>query len=302
MLSAALGGIPSFFPVGELRGIWVALKTNELCGCGSRFHECPFWHVVGEHAFGGWEKIDPDLLLAADSRFCRHRSVPLLASPLMPAKTKTLFNFYLESLEALYHATYVASGGNGIILDSTKDAPYAFVLRRIPILDLRLIHLIRDSRAVAFSWSRQVPRPEYAHIPDLRDSSMIRMSSSRVAVHWNVRNALFHWLSTSGSKRLLVKYESFIDAPYPLINEIAQWYDVDVDTHLRSLLSAGAYESHAHHTIGGNRVRFEYGRRSLRLDDEWAESMPLLHRSIVTLLTLPLLWRYGYISGARSNE
>lgn len=297
VLSAALGGVPSFLPVGELRGIWVAVKTDELCGCGSRFRQCRFWQDVGRLAFGGWENVDPDILLAADSKFCRHRSVPRLASPRLLAQTAALFDYYLESIEALYHATHAVSGGEAIILDSTKDAPYAFVLRRIPTIDLRLIHLVRDSRAVAFSWSRQVPRPEYAHIPELRGSSMDRMSPTGVAIHWGARNALFHWLSGSDSDSVLVKYESFVAHPAETISHIARWYNVDVGQHLMSLLSDGKYESLAHHTIGGNRVRFAYGANSLQLDDEWVSVMPRLRRLLVTLITLPLLRHYGYPLG-----
>jgi hypothetical protein len=50
------------------------------------------------------------------------------------------------------------------------------------------------------------------------------------------------------------------------------------------------------HTASGNPMRFATGRIPIRLDDEWRTRMTAAHRGAVTLLTLPLLAHYGYLT------
>ena len=63
------------------------------------------------------------------------------------------------ALERLYRAIAVV-GDTRVIVDSSKAPSTAFVLRAMPVLDLRLVHLIRDSRGVAYSWNKKVVRPD----------------------------------------------------------------------------------------------------------------------------------------------
>jgi len=48
------------------------------------------------------------------------------------------------------------------------------------------------------------------------------------------------------------------------------------------------------HTVAGNPVRMRSGPLKLRVDDAWRAAMPAADRRLVTLLTFPLLARYGY--------
>lgn len=293
LLSAVIGGLGRFIPVGELRGVWRALTTGELCGCGVPFPKCTFWSRVGETAFQGWNHVDVDILLNADAILCRHRNLPLVVAPVKSADRRRLLKIYSDHLSRLYHAVHVISG-RAIILDVSKDAPYAFVLRGVPGIDLRLLHLIRDSRAVAFSWERRVARPEYENIPSLRGTTMDQLSPAEAATSWAVRNCLFHLLSRSGSPTLRMRYETFVAQPHRETDRIARWCNSTVDPEGLALLTRREYESYAHHTIGGNRVRFARGRLPIRVDDEWVQSMPDAQRRLVTGLTLPLLLCYGY--------
>ena len=47
------------------------------------------------------------------------------------------------------------------------------------------------------------------------------------------------------------------------------------------------------HVLTGNPVRFKSGRIPIQLDEEW-KKMDIIHRHMVTLLTLPWLLKYGY--------
>jgi hypothetical protein len=169
LLATILGNHEGFFPVGEIRAVWQALQRDELCGCGEPFSNCEFWRRVGEHAFGGWKQVDVDAMLAADRRFARHRSVPrLVALASRSAAANAELRELCRALELLYAAVREVSGCS-VIVDTTKDPSYAFLLRRVPGLRLRYIHLVRDSRGVAYSWSKsEIELPEFARHPTMR--------------------------------------------------------------------------------------------------------------------------------------
>src|ERR1019366_6712916 len=61
---------------------------------------------------------------------------------------------YEDALSRLYSAIREVAG-KSVVVDSSREASQALVLARIPSIDLRVLHLVRDSRAVAFSYSRR---------------------------------------------------------------------------------------------------------------------------------------------------
>ena len=94
------------------------------------------------------------------------------------------------------------------MIDSTKDPPFAFVVRAIPGIDVRLVHLVRDSRGVTYSWMKPTLRPE------VRSGAwMHQYSPASAALRWLDYNALFALLARSGTPRILVHYEEMITEP-----------------------------------------------------------------------------------------
>ncbi|MET0228179.1 MAG: sulfotransferase, partial [Actinomycetes bacterium] len=60
-----LGRLDDVWSVGELVHLWErGLSQNNRCGCGERFRDCSFWGRVGEVAFGGWDQLDVQEVLA----------------------------------------------------------------------------------------------------------------------------------------------------------------------------------------------------------------------------------------------
>ena len=127
---------------------------------------------------------------------------------------------------------------------------------------------------------------------------MDRQGYLKSALEWDLKSALFESLARLGVKVTLLRYEELVRNP---------------DTAIASTLSALGlfagppairvaetpdlvqYESLPHHTVGGNRIRFERGLVSLRGDEEWRVLMSRRQRVIVACLTLPFLMRYGYL-------
>ena len=138
------------------------VRDGERCGCGQPFPECPFWQQVGEAAFGGWDQVDVDRMARLRAaRWTGPGSCPSSAWTPLRRRLQPALDEYV----AYYRRTYAAIAevsGSRVVIDSSKHASLAFCLRGRPDLDLRVVHVVRDSRAVAYSWSRIVARPEAA--------------------------------------------------------------------------------------------------------------------------------------------
>jgi len=276
VLDMLLAQEPGMVPVGEVRHLWErGLRDNDLCGCGAAFHDCPFWRAVGEHAFGGWHRLDPDYALATARAVDRHRQLSLTASPLgrrSPALVR-----YAGILQRLYAGVLAVSGGQ-VVVDSSKDPPHGFVLRHVPGIDLRAVHLVRDSRGVAYSWAKTVVRPDAGSM-----QLMTRMAPWRTALMWMDANVLMGSLGRAGVPSMRVRYEDLVADPAGVLRGIRGFSGVTSS-------AAGA----AQHAIGGNPVRFSEGPLRLRVDQEWLSSMTRGEERLVTGMTALLLRRYGY--------
>jgi hypothetical protein len=161
LLDRVLGQLPGFAAVGELRELWQrGVQEDRPCGCGEPFHACPFWTEVGRQAYGGWDRLDLDEVLRLRYSLDRGWTAPMLIGPRTPRRFEARLRRYLEILGPLYRAIAQASGAS-VVVDSSKLPMHAALLRRIP-LDVRVVHLVRDSRGVVFSWQKQVLRDREA--------------------------------------------------------------------------------------------------------------------------------------------
>jgi hypothetical protein len=290
MLDLLLGQIPSLVPVGELRFIWRrGLAQNQLCGCGRPFRDCEFWQAVGRAAFGGWENVDVDEMVELERRVDRHRFLPFLVVPwAWPAYCRRLGR-YTRVLADLYRGVAEASGGR-VVVDSTKDPPFAFLLRHVPGLDVRLLHLVRDSRGVAYSWTKVVRKPERTDEVEHMDV----YHPLGMGLRWLVYNGLVHALARLRVPHLLVRYERLVTEPHRHLAQIMRLAGVDAGPDAFAFLDDDAVSLGVHHTVAGNPMRFSRGRIRLRVDDAWREKLPRAQQLAVYVLTWPLMRLYGY--------
>ncbi len=295
LLDCMLGQLPGVFSTGELGYIWTrALNENRLCGCGSRFLDCPFWTRVGDLAFGGWDQVDASRMIALERAVNRHRFLPFLLGPgLKPGFGEDLQR-YAEALERLYHAIQQVSQAR-LIVDSTIDPAYGFLLAHVERLDLRLLHMVRDSRATAFSWTR------WQYRRDRVDADMYqrRFHPGVTALRWAAYHLLVHLLgrrAEGGAAR--VNYEQVVSSPEHEIRRIMAHVGEPLDKADLAFIRPGEVHMDTNHTVAGSLMRLKKGPLPVRLDDEWTRKLPPHHRRLVTLLTLPFLRRYGYVGGA----
>lgn len=289
LLSRMLGQAPGSHAMGEIVHLWKrGLRENEACGCGQPFLSCAFWTAVGQEAFGGWDQVDVDAVLATQAAVERDRYLPWLLRPGLNPRFAADLGRYTEVLGSLYRAIQVVSGAS-VLVDSGKHVTSAFLLRHLPDIDLRIVHLVRDSRGVAHSWTKVMRRS------GVGDSAyMARWQPTQTALRYLLYNSLLHGLQLAGRPQLLVRYEDLIAGPQRELAKVWRFCGVTA-VNEPSFSDDGSVELLENHQVGGNPMRFRIGRVSLIADEAWRESMPVRSRILVTALTWPLLVGYGYL-------
>jgi hypothetical protein len=293
-----LGQVHGLRSIGEVVHIWDrAVRANQLCGCGLPFRECPFWSEVGERAFGGWDALDVNALLALQRSVDRNRYIPFMVAPGLAPRYARRMRRYVEVLRRLYRAIEQV-GEPAVIVDSTKHASYAYLLRRVPELDLHVVHLIRDARGVAYSWTKEVLKPEVVD----REEFMPRYHPTRMAARWVSYNLLFHLLRLLGIPTTRLRYERLVASPEPTMGRILADAAVGASPDALGFIEGDAVVLEPTHTVAGNPMRFRQGRVELRRDDRWRDELDPTSQRTVRWLTWPMLRAYGYASDPSRSE
>jgi hypothetical protein len=274
--------------VGELRWIWDrGVRDNQRCSCGEAFHSCPFWRAVVEHAFGGIDSARVREMEALRLAVDRIRNIPAMAMPRVRARDlNRKLEVYGDFLASLY-ASIGAVSGASFIVDSSKDAPYAYLLNTSGRIDLRLLHLVRDSRAVAFSWQRSKVRPEIAG----RTEYMKKFAPGLAAFLWLGMNSAIGALALTLQHAAFVRYEDLVRAP-DMVTRLLAELSLPAPQPIPSTPhppSAGSW-----HSVSGNPVRFARGTVDVVPDEQWRIALDRKSFCVVTAVTLPLLVKYGY--------
>lgn len=289
LLERTLGQLSSFVAVGETKHIWQrSFIENQLCGCGQPFYDCSFWQEVRARAYGDLDLV-PEEARALQRQVDRIRNIPQLR--LAPARTAFSRRCvqYADLLVRLYRASLEVSGAS-VVVDSSKDIATLYLLSRVPQIDLYVLHLVRDSRGVAYSWSKKKERPE---ITD-RTVYMPQYPPQKAAWIWLYRNLFIEAaFARRDSRYRFVRYEEFVTDPRETVRSIVGFVGAEEETLPfvdDDVLDLGIHN----HTVAGNPMRFRKGELKIRQDNGWRRDMKRLDRLIVTGATLPLLQHYGY--------
>jgi Sulfotransferase domain len=293
LLERMLGRLEGVCSVGELVHLWErGLGQDNRCGCGRRFSGCPFWRRVGELAFGGWEALDVGEVLALKGSVDRNRYLPLMVLAGLSRSRRARRDRYLGLLERLYAAVGQVSGRR-LLVDASKHASHAFLLRRLPGVELRLVHLVRDSRGVAFSWTKRLRRAEVVG----GDALMATGTPLRLSARYLGHNLLFHLLGWLGTPGLRLRYESLVRDPAGQLARVLALAGRPPHPGELGFVGDGWVELAPGHALAGNPMRFVSGRVPLAVDEEWRGRLPRRHRLLTLAATWPLLLRYGYLRG-----
>lgn len=284
ILGNVLGEIEGFFHAGELRRLWShGLMHSRWCGCGVPVAECPFWSSVLSAGFGS---VDAGQIYRWEQEAMRQRyALKFLRSPAQAHRSPALES-YIGAAGRLYKAMAEVSGAS-VIIDSSKRAQYGGVLNLIPETDPYWLHLVRDPRAVSYSWQRRKSSPGGYK------AEMPRRTPAMSTWNWYLSNLFGEAVRRRmGPRYLRVRYEDFVRRPERTLRTIGDF--VGKPKVALPMDGGKTVRLSTNHTAGGNPDRLNAGTIKLRSDDEWIEKQRTFHRLAVTSMALPMLRRYGY--------
>lgn len=298
LLDLILGQAPGVFSAGEVREIWQSgLVENRPCGCEQPFRDCSFWQAVGDAGFGGWDRIPLDEILRLRYSLDRPWSFPALPLRRLVNPVGAQVEAYTGTLQRLYAAIAEVSGAS-VIVDSSNLPSHAFLLRTMPGIDLRVIHLVRDSRAVAYSWSKHVEKRKSAG----PSASLPRYDVGSSSLRWLLYNGLTQTLRPLHVPYAFARYEDLVGAPRDEVGRLLQHAGLTGSAAEPGYIDGQTVLLKPNHTAEGNPMRFVNGELELRADQAWRRQMPPRDRRVVTALTLPLLAAYGYRANGPSTS
>ncbi|WP_297082470.1 hypothetical protein [uncultured Demequina sp.] len=276
--------------LGEVRHLFGrVVDDREHCACGREVTECPRWGLILRTAFP--EGHDRDRILAAFREVNRVAAAPAITrsrwrTPTMRRHLAT----YADAFARIYRAVHELTGAV-VVVDSSKYPMHALGLIHGPRqedMSWRSMLLVRDPRAVAYSWERPKVRPEITH--EVR--MMPRHNVARSAAAWVVSNALTETVRTTGLADYRVqRYEDFVDRPLLELRAMVEFGGGDpgaVDDAVFDVHEDGV------HTIAGNPLDSRSGRITVAPRDEWRTAMPEAKQRLVALLAHHQMRRYGY--------
>lgn len=293
IVSDLLNENPHMVNIGELVHLWErGVIENNLCGCGQTFSDCVFWGKVGEIAFGGWQHLSGDRMRTLQLRADRTRHIPSLLIPRVSRLLATSTVQYGAVVSRILRAILEVSG-KPVIVDTSKHVSTALLLRQLPDVDLRVLHLIRDPRGVAHSWSKVISRPEVQG----ESKEMETLHPARLGLRWLWFNWAFSNMDRLGVPTAAIRYEDFVVEPAETLDQIFAFSGVEqIGTTLFNdedplLLGEG-------HSVSGNPRRLDRRPVELRADESWRTDFDPKMRDLVGRITRPLLDRYSYSKGS----
>lgn len=282
--------------LGELVHLWDrSLIGDGRCACGAAFSGCAFWRQVGTVAFGGWDRVDAERLVELRARLDRLARVPRLVAPHggRPGGDDEAGD-YAGHYARIHRAAREITGADAVV-DASKQPALAFHLARAGAIDLRVVHVVRDPRAVADAW-RPVPgRPATGHpcAEPRRSRAPADGDPARVARRWVATNLAVEALRTRGVPLLRVRYEDVIAAPVETVRRLHRFAGIAAPE-TPAGLTDGTLRPLPHHWCSGNPQRFPGLEIALERDDAWHHRLPTAARRSVTRIAAPLMRAYGY--------
>jgi hypothetical protein len=291
VLDILLGNHEDVLSLGEVSNFFQSENRLPRCACGLPMEACDLWAEVNRRVSGqvdgeraDWHRDWQDVE--------RVRSLlPLVRGSFSPGgKREATGARYSALMEALFTALAEVTGKT-VFVDSSKTIwpvpgrPYA--LYTLCDFDVRVVHLIRDGRAVMWSLWKGVD-------PDI-EAGRARPSALRgykAAFSWAAHNLLASWLLAKlPSERVMrLYYKDLVTQPLETLDRLGSFTGLDPRV-LKERL-AGGEPLQVGHLLRGNRVARQQDQIHLRPDDSWRQGLPPLGRALFWLTLWPVALAY----------
>jgi len=306
LLALSLGSHPGACTIGELKATSLGDPEQYLCSCGERIRECAFWREIKAKVTRHGVQFDiadarTDLRsgLGAYERFLLK---PLHRGPALEFMRDAALSFSpvwrRRRAEALRRTRLLARAAcraydAEMIVDSSKIGLRLKYLLRDPLLDVKVVRLIRDGRAVALTYMQPT---DYA---DARDPRLRRGGNTDRIVEQSrgMRVAAREWKRSNEeaenilaglapSRYIAVRYEDFCADPAAELERLFTFLGLDPAQRIED------FRSRARHVLG-NGMRMD-STSEIRLDERWRGVLTPADLSEFDAVAGELNRKYGY--------
>jgi hypothetical protein len=291
LLAMLLGAHADGCTVGEMRAPDVGNPDEYFCSCGAKIKQCSFWNRVSagmaSRGIPGFDITHADLSIHdTDNAYIRRLLDPLPRGPLLEAARDLALNLspqwktHLRRIQsrnaALVEVLQEVTGAN-IVVDSSKIAVHLKYLLRCPALKIKVIHLIRDGRAVTTSMIGHGLKR------DTRARTIEAAASS-----WRGNNETAERLLTRlpSSQWLQVRYEDLCREPAPMLEKLCDFLGMDRE---RVVLDFRSRQQH----VLGNDMRLK-STSEIRVDERWRKQLSQEDLDVFEAAAGDLNRKYGY--------
>ena len=271
-----LDGVTSLnqiYPFGE--------PERRYCSCGDNVGECPFWTEVMQNS--AMLPSDTGRLIELREKVDHTKYLPLLFTKAGRKLLNGNLQEYLDRLRDLYSAIAVASEGD-ILVDSSKVASRALILSMISEFEVYVVHMVRDARGVLFSWQKKKER---------KGGYLTGPGMGKTLRYWITDNIGAEMLSVQ-TPYTRVRYEDFAECPRKVVAQIQDAIP-PISTKSLQFIDERSINLGTVHSISGNPDRFHKGETTIRVDDQWKESLEPMKKMTTQWIVYPLLRRYDYV-------
>lgn len=288
ILEQILGSLPGVASVGEMTWFWYAMRAGGRCSCSERYADCEMWGPALQRAYGE-EGIDPSYMYRQRMRH-DSRHLPLLSVPALRAPLLRRLGDFTENLVPLYQSV-AETTGSSIIVDSSKEPHYSYLLASNPAFDVRVCHLVRHPIATAWSWGRV--RTEHGFGGS---HQMQTRGPASASLYYDVSNRWTEKLWGSTDRYMRLRYEDFIDSPDSVLSSLCSFAGIEADPLSIMERDSGGWSISVDtvHSAWGNPNRFGGKELRLRDDDEWRRVAPEAFGDMVWRYTRRVAAGYGY--------
>ncbi len=280
LLDALLGLSPDTQSTGELHRLSLE-PAERLCSCGATLDNCPYWTSIREFIASAehtqietWQQYpvsaQPDSRKERVARFLARASIlPAVPNGFGTWKRKD----QLAASNTIVLAKAIANACTiKLVVDSTKNPQRLLSLIRCePSIDLKIVYLVRDGRAVAASRVRRTGTPWRIavlrwRLDQLKASTVIRKVKDRV---------------------VLIRYEDYCADPLGTINIIR------THCNLHPLDDLQIEEGISAHMIPGNPILMDQ-INTIRPDDRWMNEHGPARECWFRLIAGRVARKFGY--------
>jgi hypothetical protein len=281
LLALLLNAHPEICTVGELKASSLGDVERYRCSCRRTIRECPFWNRITEEMAKRGMEFD----IAQTGTDFRFGASPYALKLLQPLFRGGVFEWLrdmllrlsprwrtqlpiIQSKNAALMGTVLSQAKKKVIVDSSKLGLRLKFLLKNPQLDIKILRLVRDGRAVSLTYMdparfADAQRVEFRGGGHGGDRNAERLTLEQAAREWRRSNEEAEALlgSVDRTRWMEVRYETLCREPENTLKGIFAFIDVD-----RSCVNLD-FRSAEHHIIG-NGMRLDSSNQ-IKTDERW---------------------------------